>query len=116
MAHSGSMSRITPSRRALRRRAGRLAATFGLLIVAGLVAGGLFQYDFLAGLLVVAAIVVAGSFILTLARLLARERPTQEAWARFVDWDEARERNPSIPGTKAYWNYGQELLDSEKND
>jgi hypothetical protein len=81
-----------------------------------LVAGGLFQYDFLAGLLMIAAIVVAGFFILTIARLLTRERPTKEAWARFVDWDEARERNPSIPGTKAYWNYGQEILDRDRGD
>jgi len=63
MANWATASSIVTSRWALRRRAGRLAAAFGLLIAAVWVVGGLLHQDLLAGLLVLSVIVVGGSFL-----------------------------------------------------
>lgn len=107
---------IAPSGSVLRRRGGRLATAFGLLITAVWVVGGLLHRDLLAGLLVLAVIVVGGFLLMTITQLLTRELPTKDSRMPLFDWDEERDRNPFIPGTKAYWNYGQELLDRDRDD
>ncbi|MFZ5861745.1 MAG: hypothetical protein ACOYXR_02675 [Nitrospirota bacterium] len=89
---------------------------FGLLIAAVWVVGGVFHQDLLAGLLVITAIGVGGFLLATVTQLLIGKVPTAESRAPGFDWDEERDRNPFIPGTKAYWNYGQELLDRDRDD
>ncbi len=87
---------------------------FGLLIAAVCVIGEALHWDLLAGLLVIAAIGVGGVLLSTVTQLLIGRVPT--AASRAFDWDEERDRNPFIPGTKAYWNYGQELIDRDRDD
>lgn len=107
---------INSPRSALRRRAWRLAAALGLLVQAVWVVGGLLHQDLLAGLLVFTVIVVSGLLLVTITQLLTPKPPTKDFRAPFSDWEEGRDRNPFIPGTKAYWNYGQELLDRDRDD
>ena len=101
---------------ALRRRAWRLAVAIGLLVPAVWVVGGLLHQDLLAGLLALTVIVVGGFLFVTVTQLLTRKPPTEDSRAPRFDWDEENDRNPFIPGTKAYWNYGQELLDRDRDD
>ncbi len=115
MAHLAPASYLAPSRWVLRRRAGRLAGALGLLIASVWVVGGLVHQDLLAGLIVLSAIVVGGVLLMTVTQLLTRKAPTEDSRAPRFDWDEERDRNPFIPGTKAYWNYGQELLDRDRD-
>lgn len=74
MTNPATSSYIAPSRWALRRRAGRLAAGFGLLIAAAWVLGGLLHQDLLAGLLVLAMIVVGWFLLATIAQMAAPQR------------------------------------------
>ncbi|MEW6683520.1 MAG: hypothetical protein AB1451_11460 [Nitrospirota bacterium] len=114
MTDSTTAFYLIPSRSVLRRRAGRLAAAFGLLIAAVWVIGGLLHQDLFAGLLVIAAIGVSGFLLATITQLLIGKVRTEKS--RTFDWDEERNRNPFIPGTKAYWNYGQEFLERDHDD
>lgn len=116
MVNLATSSYIAPSRSALRRRAGRLVAAFGLLIAAVWVVGGLLHQDLLAGLLVLAGIVVGGFLLVTVSQMLTRKPPTEDSRTPRFEWDEERDRNPVIPGTKAYWTYGQQLLDRDRDD
>lgn len=88
----------------------------GLLIAAVWVVGGVLHQDLLAGLLVIAAIGMGGFLLATVTQLLIGTVPTEESRAPSFDWDEERDRNPFIPGTNVYWNYGQELLDRDRDD
>ncbi len=116
MAHLTTASYLVTSRWVLRRRAGRLAAAFGLLIAAVWVVGGLLHQDLLAGLLVLAGIVVGGFLFVTVTQMLTRKPPTEDSRTPRFEWEEERDRNPVIPGTKAYWTYGQQLLDRDRDD
>ena len=50
---------------------------------------------------------------MTVTQLLTRKVPTEDSRVAFPDSDDERDRNPFTPGTKAYWNYGQQLLDCD---
>lgn len=115
MAHWATTFSRAPARWVLRRRAGRRAAALGVLIAAVGFVGGLLHNDLLAGLLVLVVMVVGGFLLVTVTQLLIRKPRTEDSRAPQFDWDEERDRNPFIPGTKAYWNYGQELLDRDRD-
>lgn len=74
MANLATASSIAPSHWALRRRAGKLAATLGLLIAAVWVVSGLLHNDLLAGLLVLAVIVVGWFLLATIAQMSAQQK------------------------------------------
>ena len=102
---------------ALRRRAWRLAAAIGLLVPAVWVIGGLLHQDLFAGLLVVVAIVLGGSLLVTVVQLLTGKQQTDDPLAPLFDWDawweEEKENDPNWPGTMANLTYGQREHDDD---